>query len=862
MDLGTRYTPEQIEKKWYQRWLEKGYFTPKGEGKPFVIVIPPPNVTGTIHMGHALNMTLQDILVRFKRMQGYDTLWVPGEDHAGIATQNVVERHLESQGKSRHQLGKEEFIKVVWEWVAKYRAYIKEQIRTLGASVDWTRERFTLDEGLSKAVRKVFVELYRKGLIYKGKYMVNWCPRCKTVLSDEEVEHEEQGSKLYFVRYPLVDGKGEVVVATTRPETMLGDTAVAVHPKDERYREFIGKKVLLPLMHREIPIVADDYVDPEFGTGAVKVTPAHDPNDFEIAQRHGLPFVDIFTDDAIVNENGGKYSGLERYKAREVVLRDLQEQGFLVKVEEINNSVGHCYRCDTVVEPRLMDQWFVKMKPLSAKAIEAVENGTIRFIPDRWKKVYLHWMYNVKDWCISRQLWWGHQIPVWYCEDCKETIASETDVTQCPKCGSKSLRQDEDVLDTWFSSALWPFSTLGWPEQTEDLKRYYPTSVLVTGFDIIFFWVARMIIMGYEFMNEKPFDDVYIHQLVRDKFGRKMSKSLGNGIDPIEMSSKYGTDPVRFTLAILASQGSDIKLDERYFDTYRKFANKIWNATRFAVMNLDGYETVDFKPLSLADKWILSRLMKTVESVTRALENYEFNVAAKQIYDFFWDEFCDWYIEAIKPRLNGFERKQVQNVLVKVLDVSLRLLHPFMPFLSEELWQALPTSKESIVIAPWPTVDAVLLDEDAEQAFVRVMNVVRGIRNVKAELNIPAKQALNIFVVGVSLTDEEEFYIRKLAMVEKIEYLQTKPSKCATAYVDRDRQIFVNIEGLDLESEIKRLEKNIAKLQEDLEWNLRKLSDKDFLDHAPESVVEECRQKVSSIEQRLKVLKELLEELR
>ncbi len=862
MDLGTRYTPEQIEKKWYEKWVERGYFKPRGVGKPFVIVIPPPNVTGTIHMGHALNLTLQDILVRFKRMQGYDTLWVPGEDHAGIATQNAVEKYLESQGKNRHQLGKEQFIKVVWEWTTKYRTYIREQIKTLGASVDWSRERFTLDEGLSKAVRKVFVELYKKGLIYKGKYMVNWCPRCKTVLSDEEVEHEEKTSKLYFIRYPFVDGDGEIVVATTRPETMLGDTAVAVNPSDERYIKLIGKKVLLPLMNREIPVIADQYVDPEFGTGAVKITPAHDPNDFEVAQRHNLPLVDIFTDDAVVNENGGKYYGLDRYKAREAVLKDLEEQGYLVKVEEISNAIGYCYRCENVVEPRLMDQWFVKMKPLSIKAIEAVENGEVKFVPDRWKKVYLHWMHNVKDWCVSRQLWWGHQIPIWYCQDCKEVIVSEIDVTQCPKCGSKSLKQDEDVLDTWFSSALWPFSTLGWPEETEDLRKYYPTTTLVTGFDIIFFWVARMIIMGYQFMNEKPFSDVYIHQLIRDKFGRRMSKSLGNGIDPIEMSSKYGTDPVRFTLAILAAQGSDIKFDERYFDTYRKFANKIWNATRFAVMNLEGYENVNLSSLSLVDRWILSRLAKTIKIVTEALENYEFNVAAKQIYDFFWDELCDWYIEAVKPQLNGSEKRRIQNVLVKLLDDSLRLLHPFMPFLSEELWQALPIANESIVIASWPQFDSSLVDEDAEKSFGRVMNIVRGIRNVKAELNIPVRQPLNVFVLGKTLTDEEEFYISKLAVVDKVEYVEFKPRKCATAYVDEEKQVFVDVEGLDLQSEIKRLEKNISKLRDDLDWNLKKLSDRDFLEHAPESVIEECKQKIANIEQRLKIMRELLEDLK
>ncbi|MFN4190851.1 MAG: valine--tRNA ligase, partial [Pseudothermotoga sp.] len=714
MDLGTRYVPEQIEKKWYEKWLEKGYFTPKGSGEPFVIVIPPPNITGRIHMGHALNITLQDILTRYKRMRGFDTLWLPGEDHAGIATQNAVERYLEGQGIKREELGREKFLEVVWQWAQKYRSEIRQQIETLGASVDWTRERFTLDEGLSRAVRKVFVELYKQGLIYKGKYMVNWCPRCKTVLSDEEVEHEEKKAKLYYVKYPFLDGDGYIVVATTRPETMLGDTAVAVNPKDERYKNMIGRKVILPLVNREIPLIADDYVDLQFGTGAVKITPSHDPNDFEVAKRHDLPFVDIFDDEARINEKGEKYKGLDRYKAREMIVKDLEDLGYLIKIEDIDHAVGHCYRCDREIEPRVMDQWFVSMKPLAQKAIEAVETGQVRFVPERWKKVYLHWMYNVRDWCISRQLWWGHRIPVWYCNNCGEIIVSEFDVEECPKCHSKSMRQDEDVLDTWFSSALWPFSTLGWPEKTKDLEKYYPTSVLVTGFDIIFFWVARMIVMGYQFMNEKPFTHVYIHQLIRDKYGRKMSKSLGNGIDPLDMSAKYGTDPVRFTLAILAAQGSDIRLDERYFDTYKKFANKIWNATRFALINLEGYEKKSLGELSIADRWILSRLQKTVMVVTQALENYEFNVAAKSIYEFFWNEFCDWYIESAKPRLNGEGRITTQNVLVKVLDSSLRLLHPFMPFLAEELWQNLPVATESITIAPWPEVENAFIDNSVE----------------------------------------------------------------------------------------------------------------------------------------------------
>jgi len=613
-ELSTRYNPAEIETKWYRYWEEKGYFTPKGVGEKFSIVIPPPNITGRIHMGHALNITLQDIVVRYKRMKGYDVLWVPGEDHAGIATQNAVEKFLlQTQGKTREEIGREKFLEITWEWANKYRREIREQIKALGASVDWTRERFTLDEGLSRAVRKVFVELYRKGLIYRGKYIVNWCPRCKTVLSDEEVEHKEHKSKLYYVKYPVKDSDEYIVVATTRPETMLGDTAVAVHPEDERYKNFVGKTLILPLVGREIPVVADKYVDPKFGTGAVKVTPAHDPNDYLIAQRHNLPMIEIFDDNARINENGGKYKGLDRYEAREKIVKDLEEQGFLVKIEDYTHSVGHCYRCDTVIEPKLSDQWFVSTKPLAKRAIEAVENGEIRFFPERWTKVYLNWMYEIRDWCISRQLWWGHRIPVWYCQDCGHLNVSEEDVEKCEKCGSTNLKQDEDVLDTWFSSALWPFSTLGWPEETEDLKRYYPTDLLVTGFDIIFFWVARMIMMGYEFMNDKPFSHVYIHQLVRDKYGRKMSKSLGNGIDPLEVIDEYGADPMRFTLAILAAQGRDIKLDPRYFDAYKKFANKIWNATRFVLMNLEDYKEVPLENLKTVDKWILTRLNKTVE---------------------------------------------------------------------------------------------------------------------------------------------------------------------------------------------------------------------------------------------------------
>jgi valyl-tRNA synthetase len=862
-ELSTRYNPAEIETKWYRYWEEKGYFTPKGVGEKFSIVIPPPNITGRIHMGHALNITLQDIVVRYKRMKGYDVLWVPGEDHAGIATQNAVEKFLlQTQGKTREEIGREKFLEITWEWANKYRREIREQIKALGASVDWTRERFTLDEGLSRAVRKVFVELYRKGLIYRGKYIVNWCPRCKTVLSDEEVEHKEHKSKLYYVKYPVKDSDEYIVVATTRPETMLGDTAVAVHPEDERYKNFVGKTLILPLVGREIPVVADKYVDPKFGTGAVKVTPAHDPNDYLIAQRHNLPMIEIFDDNARINENGGKYKGLDRYEAREKIVKDLEEQGFLVKIEDYTHSVGHCYRCDTVIEPKLSDQWFVSTKPLAKRAIEAVENGEIRFFPERWTKVYLNWMYEIRDWCISRQLWWGHRIPVWYCQDCGHLNVSEEDVEKCEKCGSTNLKQDEDVLDTWFSSALWPFSTLGWPEETEDLKRYYPTDLLVTGFDIIFFWVARMIMMGYEFMNDKPFSHVYIHQLVRDKYGRKMSKSLGNGIDPLEVIDEYGADPMRFTLAILAAQGRDIKLDPRYFDAYKKFANKIWNATRFVLMNLEDYKEVPLENLKTVDKWILTRLNKTVEEVTNALENYDFNIAARTIYNFFWDDFCDWYIEASKPRLKTEERNLVQTVLVKVLDASLRLLHPFMPFLTEELWQKLPVAGESITIAKWPEIERELIDETAEKEFTRLMNMVRGVRNVRAEMNLPQSQRVKVYIKGYEVTEEEELLLKTLGNIEEVSFVNEKPPKTATAYVEEEIEAYVDLGGLiDFEKEKERLKQIMEKIQKEIDRLEKKLANEDFVEKAPEEVVEETKEKLNTNRERLARLESILKDL-
>ena len=861
-EIGTRYDPANIETKWYKFWLEKGYFTPKKDGPKYSIVIPPPNITGKIHMGHALNITLQDILVRFKRMNGFKTLWVPGEDHAGIATQTAVEKAIEKEGKKREELGREKFLEIVWDWANTYRNTIKNQIMAIGASVDWTRERFTLDEGLSKAVKKVFVSLYKKGLIYKGKYIVNWCPRCKTVLSDEEVEYEEHDGKLYYIKYPFADGNGEIIIATTRPETMLGDTAIAVSPSDERYKELIGKEVIVPLVGRKIKIIADMHADPEFGTGALKVTPAHDPNDYLIGQRHNLEFINIFKDDMTINENGGKYKGLDRYQAREKIVEDLEKEGYLVKIEDIKHSVGHCYRCNTVIEPMLMDQWFVKMKPLAEKAIEAVEKGEVKFYPDRWKKVYLNWMYEIRDWCISRQLWWGHRIPIWYCQDCGHINVSEEEVKKCEKCGSTNLKQEEDVLDTWFSSALWPFSTLGWPENTSDLKEFYPTDVLVTGFDIIFFWVARMVMMGYEFMGKKPFNDVYIHQLVRDKFGRKMSKSLGNGIDPLEVIQEYGADPMRFTLALLAAQGRDIKLDIKNIDTSKKFANKIWNATRFIIMNLEDYKEIPLENLNLSDKWILSRLQKTIKNVTNAIEQYEFNLAAREIYNFFWDEFCDWYIEVSKPRLKTEEKHLVQNVLVTVLDSSLKLLHPFMPFITEELWQKLPTSGESITVSEWPKVNDELIDNSSEERFSLLMNIIKGIRNVKAEINIPQSQKVNISS-NHDFTEEEKLYIRTLGNVENIKISDQKPEKSASAFVNNELEVYVELGNLiDIETEINRLNKKIEKLEKDAQKFRIKLSNKKFLEGAPEEIVEEAKEKLANIEEQIKKIKNIITSLK
>ena len=855
-ELEKHYDPKGIEKKWYERWEKSGDFKPTGHGKPYVIVIPPPNITARLHMGHGLNLTLQDISIRFQRMMGKDTLWVAGEDHAGIATQNVVEKKLKEEGKTKNDLGRQSFINQTWQWADEYRGHIRDQIRTIGCSVDWSRDRFTLDEGLNKAVRKVFVALYEKGLIYRGKYIVNWCPRCNTVLSDEEVEHVDEKSSLWHFNYPLKEGNGFVTIATTRPETMLGDTAVAVNPSDERYKDLIGKTLILPIINREIPIIADQYVDKDFGTGAVKVTPAHDPNDYQMGIRHNLEFIEVIDENAIMNEIAGIYQGLDIKEARKRIVEEIERLGLLEKIEDYTHSVGHCYRCDTTIDPRLSDQWFVKMGPLAKEAIEVVENDRVKFYPERWKKVYLNWMYDVHDWCISRQLWWGHAIPVWYCEDCDHIIVSETDPTTCPACGSTHLRQDEDVLDTWFSSALWPFSTLGWPEQTQDLEKYYPTSTLVTGFDIIFFWVARIITMGMEFMEEVPFHHVYINQLIRDKKGRKMSKSLGNGIDPIEVVEEYGADAMRFTLSILAGQGRDINLDVKNILNYKHFANKIWNASRFSLMNIDQTTiTNQYKKddLALSDRWILYRLNETIRSVTQGLEGYDYNLASKSIFEFFWNEFCDWYIESIKPVLYQPEyadRKQnTQSVLLSVLDKSLRLLHPFMPFITEEIWQMLPIKKEKehLMISKWPEYEQMNeLEEDAA-VFTDLMEVIRGIRNVRSELQIPPFDKIDISCIYKDIspfTTEQALYIKALASVNDIHRTSEKPSRSSTALVSPKLDVYCHLSGtIDLEEEKIRLAKKIEKAKADVKHAEKKLSNEKFILNADETVIEETKEK-------------------
>ncbi|MCD6363731.1 MAG: valine--tRNA ligase [Synergistetes bacterium] len=878
-DLPRSYDPSQVEEKWYSYWLKKGYFHSEVDPsrEKFSVVIPPPNVTGSLHMGHALNNTIQDIFVRWRRMQGYNTMWLPGTDHAGIATQNVVEKALAQEGLTKEELGREKFLKKVWEWKEKYGGRIILQLKRLGASCDWDRERFTLDEGLSRAVREVFVRLFREGLIYRGNYIINWCPRCGTALSDIEVEHQEVNGKLWYVRYPIVGEEGNyIVVATTRPETILGDVAVAVHPDDKRYKELVGKRVRIPLTDRIGPIISDNMVDPSFGTGAVKITPAHDPNDFLVAQRHNLPLVKVMNPDATMNEDAGeRYKGLDRFECRERIVEDLEKEGLLERVEDYVHAVGHCYRCKTVIEPYLSEQWFVKMKPLAEPAIKAVREGRIKLVPKTWEKVYYEWMENIRDWCISRQLWWGHRIPVWYCRNCGHMNAFVDPPEKCEKCGSQDLFQDPDVLDTWFSSALWPFSTLGWPEKTPDLEYYYPTDLLVTGFDIIFFWVARMIMMGLKFMGDVPFYDVYIHALVRDEEGKKMSKSFGNVIDPLDMIEKYGADALRFTLASLALQGRDIKLSEGKIESSKNFANKIWNALRFILMNLRGFDPTsiseDALSLDLADRWILSRTQRIIKEVSELLKGYYIGESAKALYEFIWGEFCDWYIEISKKTLydssaDSLRKESVRYVLWKVSSVILRLLHPYMPFVTEELWHRLPAVEGSIVVAPWPSYQEELVDEDAERKMRDVMESIRLIRNMRAEMGIQPGQKVKIVVKPhdqefASLIRSLEGYFTSLASLSElsIDPDYERPKGCAVGVMNK-AEIFMPLgEFMDLEKEISRLKREISDIEEDIQKVKTKLSNKAFLERAPREVVEKERKKLKGLEDRKERIERHLE---
>lgn len=874
------YRPGEIEEKWYKYWEEQGVFheDPDPDREGYSIVLPPPNVTGQLHMGHALDDTLQDVLIRFKRMQGFNTLWLPGKDHAGIATQIKVEEQLAKEGLTRDDLGREKFVERVWEWKEEYGDRIGKQIRRLGASCDWSRERFTLDEGCSRAVREVFVSLYEKDLIYRGNRITNWCPRCQTALSDIEVEYEDESGVLYYVDYPLADGSGLVQIATTRPETILGDTGVAVNPNDDRYKHLVGKTLVVPLANREVPIVADDYVDPEYGTGVVKITPAHDPNDFEMGERHCLPSLVVMNLDGSLNDQAGEFSGMDRYEARTAVVAKLEELGLLARKESTDHAVGHCSRCHTTVEPLATRQWFVKMEPLAKPAMKVVEEEKTMFVPQRFTQTYMHWLENIRDWCISRQLWWGHRIPAWYCQSCGETIVSRTDIDVCPHCGGK-VEQDPDVLDTWFSSALWPFSTLGWPEKTEELKRWYPTNTLVTGYDIIFFWVARMIFSAVEFMEDVPFKHVFIHGLVRDSHGRKMSKSLGNGIDPLEVIEEYGADALRLTLVTGNTPGNDMRFYMERVEANRNFANKIWNASKFVLMNLDDFdEQYQFtaEDLELADRWILERLATTIESVTRNLEKFELGEAANSVYEFIWNYFCDWYIEAVKPRLyatgNLCDRQLAQSVLVHVLTQSLALLHPFMPFITEHIWQHLPHQGVALAKTSWPSVQLTLRFESEAEYMERMMDAIKSVRNLRAEANVPPAKKCTM---SIKTKDERmveylgayEEYFHKLANVSTLRILNEDdeaPQNALTSVVS-GMEVYLDLADLiDKEKETERIAKEEEQLKKEIERLEKKLSNASFVEKAPVVVVSKEKEKLAGYQEKQKTLEErraLLEKL-
>jgi len=859
-ELPKVYEPQQVETEIYRMWEEGGYFKPQGKegAKPFTIVMPPPNVTGQLHMGHAMDATLQDTLIRFKRMQGYDALWVPGVDHAGIATQIKVEEELRvKEGLTRYDLGREKFLERVWDWKHKYGNRIVEQQKKLGASCDWDRARFTMDDGCSNAVREVFVSLYEKGLIYKGSRIINWCPHCVTALSDAEVEYVDKPGKLWHIRYPMADGSGEVIVATTRPETMLGDSGVCVNPNDERYQHIIGKNVILPLMNKEIPIVADDYAEMEFGTGCVKMTPAHDPNDFEVGLRHNLEIIRVLDDSGKVNALGGKYEGLDRYEARKQIVADLEEGGYLVKIEDHAHNVGTCYRCHNDVEPIISAQWFVKMKPLAEEAIRVVKEGETKFVPERFSKTYMNWMENVRDWCISRQLWWGHQIPAWTCADCGHITVSREDAHVCAKCGSEKITREEDVLDTWFSSALWPFETLGWPDcNAEDFKKFYPTDVLVTGYDIIFFWVARMIFSGCEHTGKTPFHTVLIHGLVRDNQGRKMSKSLGNGIDPLEMIEKYGCDALRMNMVTGNSPGNDMRFYVERCEAMRNFANKLWNASRYVMMNLaegESYTLPDASNLEIADKWVLSKLNTLISEVTENMESYELGVAIQKIYDFIWDIYCDWYIEMTKARLfadDAARKHTATSVLVYVLDQILRLLHPFMPFITEQIWQSIPHDGNALIVAQWPEYHAELAFKAEEDAMESVMAAIRAIRNRRTEMNVPPskKAALHIFTAKPQIFQEGEGFLQRLAYADEVKLLDSEPANLdgMVTITTSDAKLYIPMGQLvDVAKEIERISKELEAAKKFLASLEGKLANEKFVSRAPEAVVAAEREKAA-----------------
>ncbi len=871
-ELEKIYNPHGTEDRIYKMWEDGGYFKPcKDKSKPpFSIVIPPPNVTGQLHMGHALDETLQDILIRYKRMHGFNTLWVPGTDHAGIATQIKVEENLrKEEGLTRYDLGRDKFLERVWAWKEQYGSRIISQIKKLGCSCDWSRERFTMDEGCSAAVKEVFVSLYEKGLIYRGNRIINWCPNCVTALSDAEVEYSEQAGHFWHIRYPIKDRPGEyVIIATTRPETLLGDTAVAVNPEDERYTDLVGKMLVLPLVGREIPVIADDYVEKEFGTGCVKITPAHDPNDFMVGQRHGLEQIRIFNDDATVNSFGGKYEGMDRFAARKQIVKYLEELGLLVKVEDHSHNVGTCYRCKSTVEPMTSNQWFVKMEPLAKPALECVYDGRVKFIPDRFTKIYTNWMENVHDWCISRQLWWGHRIPAYYCDACGAVEVSKTDVETCPKCG-KPMRQEEDVLDTWFSSALWPFSTMGWPEKTEDLDYYYPTDTLVTGYDIIFFWVARMIFSGLENMKEVPFSNVFIHGLVRDEQGRKMSKSLGNGIDPLEVIANYGADALRFTLVTGNAPGNDMRYSDKKMEASRNFANKIWNAARFVMLNLDEDVTAELpEQLELEDKWIISHLNTTVKEITANLDKFELGVASGKLYEFIWNYFCDWYIELVKPRL--FEKgtdsnKRAQKVITYVLSNTLKLLHPFMPYISEEIFGTLGVSDEPLIVAPWPEYDEKLDYKSDEAALDRVIAAITAIRNRRAEMNVPPSKKAKLFVVSDyhdSFCSSTSVFFEKLASCSSVEYPEEYSDDGSVSIITDSAKLFIPMADIiDFEKERERLEKERKNTISEIERINKKLSNEGFVAKAPAAVIDGEKEKLAKYQEMLANIEEMIAKL-